>query len=144
MRSILTWCRLLVAIMVALLAMPLAATSATADGPGINVPSRLIIQAIRCNNQNDNGGDDEPYITIDGLGRVWSASGIDEEQWVPIDRSWTFDGQIVVHLMEDDGGWTGEDDHLGVWVITDTMRGAFDSSFFFFDGYQMWITVQDA
>lgn len=125
-----------------LFGLPLAATSAAAD-PGINVASRLIIQAIRCNNQNDNFGDDEIYITIDGLGRVWEMDGVDEEEWIPIDESWTFDGSITVHIMEDDGGATGQDDHIGAWTITDAYRGPYQS-LFQFSGYQMWITVQDA
>jgi hypothetical protein len=142
MRSIIDWCRLLVAVAVTLVALPFAATSAAAD-VGINTPSRLTIMAIRCNDQNDVGGDDEIYITIDGLGRVWERSGIDEEQWVAVDRWFDFEGQLSVHIMEDDGGWTGEDDHLGVWHVPDTVRGQFQSSFWHFSGYTMWIDVRD-
>jgi hypothetical protein len=135
--------RILVAVVVLLIGTPLAASTAAAADPGINVPSLLIIQAIRCNDQNDIGGDDEIYITIDGLGRVWSMNGVDEEEWIRIDRSWPFEGSITVHIMEDDGGLTGEDDHIGAWTIPDTARGAFQS-LFQFRGYTMWITVTDA
>jgi hypothetical protein len=141
-RSTLYLCRLVVTATVLMLAMPAAGLAAGQAGSGINTPSMLIIQAIRCNNQNDDFGDDEPFIEIDGLGRVWEAHNVDEGQWIGIDRFFPFDGQIVVHMWEDDGSWTGRDDHLGTWVIPDTLRGAYDS-FFYFRGYTMWITVRD-
>ncbi len=89
---------------------------AQAKGENLTVPATLHIIYIRCNEQDDQWGSDEPYITINGQ-RVWEAGNVDALDYVNVEINVPFDDQVNVQLWEDDGGLSGGDDLMGNWYM---------------------------
>lgn len=103
----------------------------------------LRVLSIRCHEQEDWTGDDDPYIRINGID-FWGPKSMDTGQTRIINKSHSFSHRAIIKLYEQDD--VDPDDYLGEQIVTRNHigRGEIELPFKEDDAnYSIWVEVLD-
>lgn len=82
----------------------------------------LVLDTLKCHETEDWNGADEPYLTISGIGTVWSGVMNDGDQRT-LNQRRTVGSPAYIKLYDTDSGMFDKNDHLGTVIATSSMKG---------------------